>query len=309
MNFRSLSHAVANCAFAIGCAASIAVAPAATAATTGAPSDPVAGSVDDSRLPVPGHGGCADNIVIYVPGGANTATFMPRNLPHGAYTEDVGVSVRAAAHSRVADRFVPYMAAPGASVNYEQARNTGLNRARSVLAQEASACPQASFSIFGYSMGADIASRLAGEIGNGHGPIDEKRLNSAVLLANPNRGVHGVDQAGGAPRESHGAFGPLSGGYDKVTDRVLDICQQGDYVCDSPDGSDILAQAFAKTAVLSGGLPLSQIASEVNALPPAKQAQFYAGLPKLIPGQMKHVSYYGVNAVGVSSDYLVSHLS
>ncbi|WP_181645857.1 cutinase family protein [Corynebacterium heidelbergense] len=226
----------------------------------------------------------------------------------GAYSRDVGTRLRITAPNRVIDRYVGYDSIPGGAYTYEQTRDNGLTTARAALAQAAKACPNAKFAVFGYSMGADIGARLAQEIGQGKGPIPADRLTSAVLMANPNRGVPGVQQAGGAGA-TEGAYGALPGGYGSVTNRVLDICRAGDIVCDTRDSGRLLAQVFAQTAILALKLPVDQLNANVAKLPPQEQINFYTQLPANALGTILHTDYYTVNGSGLATDYITSHLA
>ncbi|RAV31847.1 cutinase family protein [Corynebacterium heidelbergense] len=287
-------------------ASALAVTAAAPAAAPQAQAQIPGSSALTPYLPsVPGR--CAPNIVINIPGGANTFGSSPDNLPMGAYSRDVGTRLRLAAPDRVIDRYVGYDSIPGGAYTYEQTRDNGLNTARAALAQEAAACPNSKFALFGYSMGADIGARLTQEISQGKGPIAQERLTSAVFMANPNRGVPGVQQAGGAgPTE--GAYGALPGGYGPVTNRVLDICRPGDIVCDTRDSGRLLAQVFAQTAILALKLPVDQLNANVAKLPPQEQINFYTQLPANALGTILHTDYYTVNGSGLATDYITSHL-
>ena len=252
--------------------------------------------------------GCAPHIVVNVPGGANTAANLPETLPVGAYTAEVGSQLRVNHPGKVVDRYASFSSIPGGAYSYEQTRTNGYQKARTLIAREAAHCPQATFSIIGYSMGSDIASRIVNDIAYGRGPIAANRLDSAVMIANPNRSAHGdVAQAGGAPR-TDGAFGELKGGYGKLNDRVLEICRRGDLVCDTPRSAAPLTKAFARSAILTGFSPWAQAKSTIDRLDPREQAAFYAGIPNLIVGQGIHVNYQAVNGSGLAVRYIDRHL-
>ena len=252
--------------------------------------------------------GCAPHIVVNVPGGANTTNNLPERLPVGANTARIGEGLRAKHPGRVIDRYVSYHSTPGGTQSYEQIRNKGYTIARGLIAREAANCPNATFSLVGYSMGADIASRIVNDVAHGRGPVAANRFDSAVMIANPNRSAEGeVEQAGGAPR-TDGAFGELPGGYGELGDRVLEICRRGDLVCDTPHSAAPLTKAFARSAILTGFAPWIQAQATINRLSPQEQAAFYTSLPKLFNGQFIHMSYGAINASGTAIGYLDRHL-
>lgn len=252
---------------------------------------------------------CAANVVVTVPGGANTAGSYANNFPMGAYSRDLGVRMRTANPGRVVDRYVAYDSFPGFQRTYEQQRDGGLAAARTLLARDAAACPNAKFALFGYSMGADIASRLTQEIAQGRGPIPASRFTSAVFMANPNRGVNGIAQAGGAAR-SEGAFGALPGGYGDFSGKVLEICGRGDLVCDTPRSASLLARAFAETAILTNGFaPAADLTSGFQKLPADQKARFFGELPLMLAGMFRHTDYATNNGVGIAAGYLQDRLA
>lgn len=248
---------------------------------------------------------CAPNIVVSVPGGVNSDSWVPDNLPHGLYTRDIGQQLRLAQPGRVVDRYASFDSIPGAIQSYEQTRRAGYNVARGLIARDSIACPDAKFSIVGYSLGADIASRLVGDIAHGHGPIPEDRLASAVLIANPNRGVDGVADRGGAPRSTAGAFGALPGGYGAVTDRVLEVCRKDDIVCDTPRAATPVARKLAKAALLTG-TNIQPALKAFASLPPASQV---VALPELLYGSLIHIDYEAVNGSGIARGFIHSRLA
>ena len=251
--------------------------------------------------------GCAAHIVVNVPGGANTTSNLPERLPTGANTRQVGEGLRHRHPGQVVDRYVSYRSTPGGARSYEQTRDKGYSIARGLIEREAAACPNATFSLVGYSMGADIASRIVNDIANGRGPVAANHLDSAVLIANPNRSAKGeVAQAGGAPR-TDGAFGEYRGGYGQLGGRVLEICRRGDLVCDTPHSAAPIAKAFARSSIIAGFAPWIQAQATVNRLSPQEQAVFYANLPMLFRGMFIHTNYDAANASGTAIGYIERH--
>lgn len=257
-------------------------------------------------MPNLGNNGCAANIIVSVPGGVNTTAGLPDFLPHGLYTSDVAAGLRDSTGGRVVDHYVSFNSFPGGLNSYQQIRQGGYNAARGLIARDAAACPHAKFSIFGYSLGADIASLLVQDIAQGKGPIPLDRLTSGVFLANPNRGVPGVEQRGGAPGNTSGAFGALPGGYGAATDRVVDICRQGDIVCDTPEQTGPLTKELAKTALLSLHNNVMPALDSFNRLSPLDKA---VAVPALAIGVSNHTNYFAVNGSGLASSYIRDRLA
>lgn len=285
--------------------ATFAIATAVSGLGSAAVAAPVGSSQPSMHIPSLSPQHCAPNIVVSVPGGANSYAVMPQSLPHGLYTRDVGVQLRNAEPGRVVDRYASYNSTPGGTGSYEQTRGAGYAIARDLIVRDAAACPKAKFSLVGYSMGADIASRIVRDISQGRGPISEDRLASAVFMANPNRGVEGVAQRGDAPRSSEGAFGELPGGYGKLEDRVLDICRRGDIVCNPFQDATRMARALAKTAILTGSNVLPALQT-FGTLP--LNVQIFA-LPILLHGSQMHMDYESINGVGIARGFIHSRLA
>lgn len=249
---------------------------------------------------------CAANIVVSVPGGANSSAALPDNVPHGLYTAEVGPQLRNTTGGRVVDHYASFDSIPGGFSNYETVRNGALKSARNLIARDAAKCPSAKFSIYGYSLGADVASLLVRDIGHGRGPIPVDRLSSAVFMASPNRGVPGVAQRGGAAGHTEGAFGALPGGYGEATDRVVDVCRRGDIVCDTPHSASTVAKQLAKTAILTSHTNVGAALNSINSLSPADKL---VAAPALITGFPIHINYGAINGTGLSVSYIRSHLA
>lgn len=255
-------------------------------------------------VPLPGVSSCADNTVVIVPGGGNTTDFLPPEVPAGNYTMQVGQMLRAP--GKVSDRYVSYDTIPGVAASYDQRVEKGYEAARKIIETDAANCPNTTFSLYGYSMGADVASRIVGDIAYGNGPISRDRFAGAAFLANPRRANDGrVLQTGGA-RNVAGAFPAYRGGYGDLGNRVLEICRSGDITCDTPNIAAPLAKAFAETTVLTGMNGLRELERSVASMPLPDQAQFFATLPSVIPGARIHNDYNAINAVNVSVDHLRS---
>ncbi|MGO3363521.1 MAG: cutinase family protein [Corynebacterium sp.] len=230
---------------------------------------------------------CESDIVILVPGGGNTMPGLPDNFPVGAYVSDIGA--RAENYGTSTSRTVAYDAAPFVSTPYTQSRADGIAKTRQMIAHTVEQCPTSTISLAGYSLGADIASRVAADIGQGRGPVDAGKFGAAALLSNPNRSPETVQ--GGSARGGQGVFGALPGGYGAVKDRVMDVCNSRDYICNSTDRTSNTrghAEAFTEVAVANRDV------ATVAAMKPAEAVRLAAEVPfALLPGQNEHATSYG----------------
>lgn len=230
---------------------------------------------------------CEDNIVILVPGGGNTTSALPEFLPVGAYTSDLGAMVEKPGTS--ASRTVSYSSLPFVATPYTQVQADGIAQTRSLMARTAAQCPSSTLSLAGYSLGADVASRVAADIGHGRGPVSADRFGSAVLISNPNRSAETV-QAGGAAG-GQGVFGALPGGYGQVSGRVMDVCNSTDYICNSDErtrNTRSNAHAITQMTAVNEGITGS---ADMQA---GETGKVVAEVPfGLGPGQVAHAASYG----------------
>ncbi|EGD54092.1 cutinase family protein [Gordonia neofelifaecis] len=135
---------------------------------------------------------------------------------------------------------------------YNDSRAQGTRRANAKLQKTHEHCPLTRYVLMGFSQGAVIAGDIAGDIGNGRGPIpaaDQDLVLGVGLIADGRRqpgGQHDVPPSppGVGAEVALGGFGSLvpgiemsgarSGGFGDLTDRTYSICAPGDLICDSP---------------------------------------------------------------------------
>ena len=115
---------------------------------------------------------------------------------------------------------LPYMArAFDNGKTYADSKSDGLTRAKDVIAEIATKCSDTTFTITGYSQGADIAGDLASEIGNGSGPIKAEQVLAVGLLADPGSGTNGEAVIGPKP-SGNGIADPRPQGMGKLSGRA-----------------------------------------------------------------------------------------
>lgn len=202
--------------------------------------------------------GCTNKYLIAVPGGANTAPGIPNAMPHGGNVFLTGILTQLGTSGEVQPLWVSYHATPFAANNYYASSADGYKETVRTVRRLSNACPGATFSFTGYSLGADIAARLLRDIAHGHGPIAPERVDSAALFANPYQGGNGAVLSRITSPASRGALGELKGGYGELGPRVLEICNGSDIVCSTRESYRPLVAPALKTNLRSGQLPAQQ---------------------------------------------------
>lgn len=221
------------------------VAPAAHAQVVPAEQAPELVQAQDCRL----------GYLIAVPGGANTAEGIPDSVPHGGNVFSTGLLVQAQSAGQIQPLWVSYHSTPFFAERYPAAAADGYNRARQAVADLAARCPQSRFSFTGYSLGADVVSRITNDIAYGRGPISPDKVSAVALFANPYQGGNGAVPASVTNPASRGALGSLPGGFGDLGGRVLEICFAEDLVCSMPEQFRGLVGPAMATNLLGGEVP------------------------------------------------------
>ena len=237
-------------------AALIALAPTAAAADEQAVPAPIQPSDNAGQLVE--QQGCTDQYLIAIPGGANTVPGIPNAVPHGGNVFLTGIFTQLGTGGTVQPLWVSYSATPFAANNYYASSADGYNETVRTVKRLSASCPGATFSFTGYSLGADIASRLMRDIAHGNGPITPDRVDSAALFANPYQGGNGAVLSHITAPESRGALGELKGGYGELGERVLEICNPRDIVCSTDAQYRPLVEPALATDLRAGKLPLKK---------------------------------------------------
>ncbi len=206
---------------------------------------------------------CADEFLITVPGGGNTVSFLPEKFPVGPKVTEVATGVFKATRGTVQPVWIAYNATPFTLLSYNDSSNRGYWEASGTMRRLARMCPKATFSITGYSEGADIGSKLLNNIGHGRGPVSANRVNSALLISNPHLGDNGGAFTAGATRMNRGALEHLEGGYGELGPRVLDMCRLDDPICALPPEWHNHVDPFLRMATLRGQVPVTEFAAIV----------------------------------------------
>ncbi|MEJ6019280.1 cutinase family protein [Corynebacterium sp. H113] len=184
-------------------------------------------------------GECTPLTVLMVPGTMDTNRVRSPEHPIGTFLGEMGSTFqdRFGDNARVA--WIPYTSDAVATASYGQSRIDGAAAVEQSIDYFATACPSTSFAFVGYSQGADIVNVVASNIVAGQSRIEASQVNSIVALANPRRSLvsnsdgSSVANAtyGTAAADTQGMFGPVDGGWGELSDRVIEICNEGDQWC------------------------------------------------------------------------------
>lgn len=181
-----------------------------------------------------------------------------------------------------------YIAYPADMSSYEDAVNTGVANTQEVMQAIRFSCPDTQFAIVGYSEGADVARRVAMNVGHQEvGPdgeysiVDPSDVVGVVILADAGRGdgegpfpgaenpfsnPDGFDleyQNGNNPVSGQGALPDTSGDFGDLNGRIASFCSEGDLTCAAPENISLLQ------LVINVGRQLDIDALETEQLTPA----------------------------------------
>ncbi|MDO5030468.1 MAG: cutinase family protein [Corynebacterium sp.] len=265
-------------------------------------------------VPLPATPGlCKPNIVVSAPGTSQSRPYISDRIPQGATAAPVRSTLVAQHPLTVDGRTVAYNTMWTTGLwSYEQTRDKGIAQAKRIISDRAAACPNATFHFYGYSEGADIMGHITQDIAAGRGPIPASRFGSAALMANPSRS-DAAPQAGTADRFTK----PLMStrlNYGELTDRVLEICNKGDSVCDTetmlPHLGDGGRDIGAQTALLRGQLPADFAQKVTDIATDDDVAALVAEVPAGAVGAGVHVISYYMPGNGVTNAirHIESHL-
>lgn len=201
---------------------------------------------------------CPDVQVIVVPGTWESASdddpYNPTSNPNSLMLKVSAPLSNEFDASRADVYTVPYVAQFKNPTNladrqttYNDSRAEGTNKTRAKIAEVNQKCPLTSYLLMGFSQGAVIAGDIAGEIGNGRGPVAQDLVVGVGLIADGRRQPNQVENAGpnppgvGAeialdilPIPGINLTGPRPGGFGELTDRTYSLCAPGDLICDAP---------------------------------------------------------------------------
>ncbi|MGW6692764.1 cutinase family protein [Rhodococcus sp. NPDC054953] len=157
-----------------------------------------------------------------------------------------------------------YIAYPANMDSYEQAVTTGVDNTQQVMRKIREACPNTRFSVVGYSEGADVARRVAQNIGHqdgtdGYAIVDPANVVGVVILAdagralgqgpfpgakNPFRNPDGFDTPYQTGENTAGGAGAVTGiggdDFGALGGKIAAFCSDGDLTCAVPENISLL---------------------------------------------------------------------
>ncbi|MFC9552451.1 cutinase family protein [Rhodococcus sp. NPDC056960] len=161
-----------------------------------------------------------------------------------------------------------YVEYPANMNSYEDAVNAGVDNTEAVMRSIHASCPDTKFSIVGYSEGADVARRVAMEVGNQESAdgsyeiLDPASVVGVVILADAGRDLasgpfpgaenefrnpDGFDlayQSGQSGTPGRGALPGTSGSFGALDGKVASFCSEGDLTCSAPENIALLQLAI-----------------------------------------------------------------
>ncbi|MTE15520.1 cutinase family protein [Nocardia aurantiaca] len=162
-----------------------------------------------------------------------------------------------------------YISYPANLDSYENAVDTGVANTEQVMRDISAACPNTKFAIVGYSEGADVARRVAMQIGHQtagadgkYGIVDPGNVAGVVILADSGRTAGDGPFPGAKDPYSHpdnfgqsyqsgkeiaggqGALQGNAGDFGSLNGRIASFCSDGDLTCAAPKNISLLQLAI-----------------------------------------------------------------
>ncbi|MCX5045634.1 cutinase family protein [Aldersonia sp. NBC_00410] len=158
-----------------------------------------------------------------------------------------------------------YVDYPANMASYEDAVDAGVANSKTVMKSIAKECPNTKFSVVGYSEGADVARRLAMDVGNQEAGditiVDPNSVVGVVILADAGRaagegpfpgakdpyanpdGFNVAYQNGTTVAPGQGALQGTGGSFGALNGKVASFCSEGDLTCSLPESTSVLQLA------------------------------------------------------------------
>lgn len=209
---------------------------------------------------------CPSNLVLAFPGTGETHPGANPNEQIGMLAGVTKPLTDTRSSDLVQAYYVPYPAVaidPATATTYAQSKAEGIKNGSDKMAQVAAECPGTTFSLTGYSQGADVAGDLGSQIDQGKGPVPPDKISSVALISDPGRSA--TDNTVGVQNgEGHGFAGgrpPLTA----LSNKWLSICDPLDIYCNTPQDKPALALVGKLGSQLDMNDPVKSITSIVTA--------------------------------------------
>jgi len=202
---------------------------------------------------------CPDVMMVSIPGTWESSPqqdpLNPSQFPNALLLNVTRPLAEQFGNGRLQTYTVPYIAqfhrplSGDNEVDYDVSRRNGTDATRTAMADMARKCPQTNYVIVGFSQGAVIGGDIAGDIGNGRGPVAADRVLGVSLISDGRRqrgvgrDVDPTPEGEGAEITLHGVpfipsgmtmTGQRNGGFGTLNERTYQICGQGDVICAAP---------------------------------------------------------------------------
>ncbi|MEP9392395.1 cutinase family protein [Gordonia sp. VNK1] len=197
------------------------------------------------QIPATANAATTQTFNLFIPGTWETSSSADPTVATGMLSS-IANQLKSTHGSSVTNYFLPYTASAfDNGQTYVESKADAISNASKILRDYASAHPSATFTITGYSQGADAAGDLAASIGNGSGPVSADSVVGVALLADPKSGTAGTTTVG--PQSTGtGIAGVRSQGMGALSGRVMSICDPDDMYCATDvDSNPLLAKIGA----------------------------------------------------------------
>jgi hypothetical protein len=221
---------------------------------------------------------CPDVMMVSIPGTWESSSqqdpLNPSQVPNALLLNVTRPLAEQFGTGRLQTYTVPYIAqfhrplSGDNDVDYDVSRRNGTDATRTAVADMSRKCPLTSYLIVGFSQGAVIGGDIAGDIGNGRGPVAADRVLGVALISDgrrepgEGRDVGPNPEGEGAEITLHGVpfipsgmtmTGQRDGGFGALTDRTFEICGEGDLICAAPTAAFNPLNLPGTLKILMGG--------------------------------------------------------
>ena len=209
---------------------------------------------------------CPANLVLAFPGTSETNSHANPNEHIGMLSGVTAPLTDAHSSDHLQTYYVPYPAIavdPDSGSTYSQSKAEGIQNGSDKIASVAAECPNTTFSLTGYSQGADAAGDLGSQIDQGTGPVPAERISSVALISDPARSA--ADNTIGTQASSGQGFAGGRPPLTALSDKWLSICDDQDLYCNTPEDKPALAMVGKLGSQIDANDPVQSITSIVTA--------------------------------------------
>ena len=255
---------------------------------------------------------CKPNTLIDIPASLNSIPGVPEQVPQGVGSTRVAIGTQLRDPSFTVKTVAYNSHWELGFISYKQSRQMGIDQAKKLMADTHQQCPNTTFHLFGYSMGADAAANIVEDIAHNRGPIPQDKFGSAFLMANPSKTRDALHE-GNASTISTGLIDPRN--YGTLSDRTMEFCNAGDAVCDTSSFagwvySDQMKRLVTSNPALIPVHPDPNVVSDLAyVFRPDNVVKQTVDFPPAYAGWLIHSTTYSVPGNGVTraQEFFVQH--